>query len=105
MQRNVEDAIERFLRALSRKIDVKEVYLFGSHARGDWLKYSDIDLIVVSDDFRNMKFMGRLELVEEVQWNEKIRPHIEVIPLTPEEFEARTGALLGDASKYWKRIK
>ncbi len=84
-------------------ISIKEVYLFGSYARGDWLKESDLDLIVVSTDFRNMKFTERLDLVNEIAWRLRITPPLEVIPLTPEELR-RENVIISDAKKYWVKI-
>ena len=85
---------------------MREVYVFGSRVRGDWLKTSDIDVVIVSEDFRGMSFLERLDLVERVQWEEGISPHIEAIPLTPEELRERIerSAVLRDASRYWKRL-
>jgi len=106
MRQEAELAVRRLLEALSRRIRVEEAYVFGSSVRGDWLRSSDVDLVVVSRGFKEMSFMERLELVEEVQWKEKVRPHVEVIPLTPEELKEKVGssAVLIDASKYWRRI-
>ncbi len=84
-------------------ISIKEAYLFGSYARGDWLKESDLDLIVVSTDFRNMKFTERLDLVNEIAWRLRITPPLEVIPLTPEELR-RENVIISDAKKYWVKI-
>ena len=85
---------------------MREVYVFGSRVRGDWLKTSDIDVVIVSEDFRGMSFLERLDLVERVQWEEGISPHIEAIPLTPEELRERIehSVVLRDASRYWKRF-
>lgn len=94
------------LELLSTRIRIKEAYLFGSYARGTWLKTSDVDLVIVSEDFRGVPFLRRLDLINEVQWNARIRPYVEAIPLTPEEFEERLreSAVLRDASKYWVKV-
>ncbi len=100
--------VERLICALEKRgIRVREVYVFGSRVRGDWLKTSDIDIVIVSDGFRGLRFLDRLELIERVQWEEGITPHIEAIPLTPEELEERVerSAVLRDASRYWRRLK
>ncbi|MEM1930111.1 MAG: nucleotidyltransferase domain-containing protein [Thermofilaceae archaeon] len=91
---------------LSRRIRVREAYLFGSYAKGTWLKTSDVDLVIVSEDFRGMRFLDRLDLINELQWKAGIRPFVEAIPLTPEEFaeRLRESAVLRDASKYWIKI-
>ena len=71
MQRNlpkrVYEVSEKIKRALvKRGISVKEIYLFGSYAKGTFLKSSDIDLIVVSDDWKNFPFLKRLDVVNEI---------------------------------------
>ncbi|MEM0226912.1 MAG: nucleotidyltransferase domain-containing protein [Thermofilum sp.] len=108
-----ESSFEAALRAalsllelLSRRIRVREAYLFGSYAKGTWLKTSDVDLVIVSEDFRGMRFLDRLDLINELQWKAGIRPFVEAIPLTPEEFaeRLRESAVLRDASKYWIKI-
>lgn len=43
--------VSDFARALSRRIRVDRILLFGSHARGDAGPGSDIDLLVISPDF------------------------------------------------------
>jgi predicted nucleotidyltransferase len=44
------ETIERCLRAMTEAMPLREVYLFGSHARGDARPDSDVDLCVVSDE-------------------------------------------------------
>lgn len=53
-----------------------------------------------------MPYLKRLDLINEVQWKACIRPYVEVIALTPEEFSKKLqeSAVLRDASKYWVRI-
>lgn len=102
----VANAIQSFLELLSGRFRIKRAYLFGSYARGTWLKTSDVDLIVVSPDFRGIPYHKRLEIAYEIQWKAGIRPFIEVVPLTPEELERKLeeSAVIRDASKYWIRI-
>jgi predicted nucleotidyltransferase len=44
-------------------IQVTEIFLYGSHARGEATEGSDIDLIVVSPDFNKYCLRERLELL------------------------------------------
>ena len=99
--------VELFLEELSKRSRIERAYLFGSYAKGTWVKTSDVDLVVVSPDFRGMPFTERLDMVNELQWKLNIRPFIEVIPLTPEELEVklRESAVLRDASKYWIQVR
>ncbi len=101
-------ALKRFLEALEKRgIKIEKAFVFGSRVRGDWLEDSDIDLVIISEDFKKMKFLERLDLIEKVQWEENISPHIEALPYTKEEFEEKLkrSAVLRDASKYWVEIK
>ncbi|MCX8042481.1 MAG: nucleotidyltransferase domain-containing protein [Thermodesulfobacteriaceae bacterium] len=49
----VEERIREFLDKL-KNIEPELVILFGSRARGDYLKSSDYDLIIVSKHFSNL---------------------------------------------------
>ncbi|MEB3851474.1 MAG: nucleotidyltransferase domain-containing protein [Desulfurococcales archaeon] len=101
-------AAERLVEALERRgVRVEAAYLFGSRVRGDWLVSSDVDLVIVSPGFRGLRYLERLDLVERVQWEEGIAPHVEAVPLTPEELAERLrgSAVLRDASRYWVRVR
>jgi predicted nucleotidyltransferase len=106
VQEDIGEKIKLFLNELSKKIKIDEVYIFGSRVRGDWLKNSDIDLIIISEDFNEIPYIKRLDIMEKIQWEMKIRPHIEVIPLTRKEFneKIKTSAILMNASKYFKKF-
>ncbi|MCS7143454.1 MAG: nucleotidyltransferase domain-containing protein [Archaeoglobaceae archaeon] len=82
---------------------VSSIYLFGSYAKGDWLKTSDIDLAVVSDDFRSLKFLERLDIVNKIIWDKRIG-NVEILPLTREEVEKNESIVLRDAKKYWLKL-
>lgn len=106
--RNVVEAIRRLVKELSESegIAVERAYLFGSYAKGSWIKTSDVDLVIVSQDFEGMPFLKRLDVVNRAQWRAGIRPFIEAIPLTPNELKERAerSAVLRDASKYWIEV-
>ncbi|ADC66542.1 DNA polymerase beta domain protein region [Ferroglobus placidus DSM 10642] len=108
MQRNlpkrVIEVAEKLKEALyKRGIKISGIYLFGSYARGDYLKRSDIDLIVVSDDWEGVAFLKRLDIVNEIIWKEKLG-NVEVIPVTTEELKRKESIVLRDARKYWIRV-
>ena len=48
-----------FRKSLMKKVNVSEMILFGSRARGDYKEDSDFDLIIVSDDFEGKKSFHR----------------------------------------------
>lgn len=73
----------RFKERLSQRFRITQMILFGSRARGDHLKTSDVDLIVVSPDFAGIPFLQRIREVSEF-WDSDLA--LEVLPYTPEEF-------------------
>ncbi|MDQ6909833.1 MAG: nucleotidyltransferase domain-containing protein, partial [Actinomycetota bacterium] len=43
------DAARRYAKAVAAELPVSEVVVFGSYARGDFNTWSDIDVLVISD--------------------------------------------------------
>lgn len=80
--------LRRLVKAL-RELDPEvNVYLCGSYAGGDWLKDSDIDLIVVSKVFTGLDIGARFSLVKRL-----MDPglSLDLLAYTPSEFgEARS---------------
>lgn len=63
-EREIKEIIEKFKGKIAELgIRPKEIILFGSYADGTARDDSDIDLIVVSNDFKNMNVRERLELL------------------------------------------
>lgn len=60
MDRKAVASIKKFILKLKKDFSVKRVILFGSRAGEDYLKNSDIDLIIVSDDFKGMDMRERI---------------------------------------------
>jgi len=56
--------IKKYRQELAKlDIEVKQVILYGSYARGDFRRDSDIDLVVVSDNFKGKNLRERLEIL------------------------------------------
>lgn len=51
MDRETAEIARKFARRLMNNYTIKKIILFGSRARGDHLKMSDFDFIIVSPDF------------------------------------------------------
>nr|HID13828.1 nucleotidyltransferase domain-containing protein [Anaerolineae bacterium] len=51
--------MRRLLEAVGKEYRLEKAILFGSRARGDHLKHSDVDLLLVSDDFTGIPFPDR----------------------------------------------
>ena len=79
----VAENIRRFVDEVQHLYDVRAVYLFGSQVMGEQDKWSDIDLLVVSPDFRADRQESRLALMRIArQIDARIEPH----PMSPEDF-------------------
>ena len=42
-----EEVLQEMVHAIVREVDPERIYLFGSHARGEAARHSDVDLLVV----------------------------------------------------------
>jgi predicted nucleotidyltransferase len=81
-----KSVLTRFKKDMEKAgIKAEKIILFGSRARGDELKTSDYDIIVVSESFEGVPFPRRLMDIEE---NYSGNEPIEVLAYTPNEFES-----------------
>lgn len=76
-----------FLQQVRKKYNISLAIFFGSRARGEHLKESDYDIILVSEDFRDIFFSKRSALMYDFwqHWPIEIEP----LCYTPEEFEIK----------------
>lgn len=75
----------REIREYLQRVNVEEAILYGSYTRGDERRYSDADLILISPRFEGVRFLDRLPPLY-LEWR-LVRPPIEPLAYTPEEFE------------------
>jgi predicted nucleotidyltransferase len=75
-----------FVKKIKSKYSPLKVILFGSRARGDHLKTSDFDFIVVSSKFKQQPFIFRASNLYDY-WTASY--DIESLCYTPEEFERK----------------
>lgn len=80
------DKVRRFLDKVDQSYRLKRAILFGSRARGDYLKDSDIDLILVSEDFAPIPFPERASKL--YQYREGGLP-LEILCYTQKEFDTK----------------
>lgn len=106
--KKIKRIIKVYLKNLSQNIKVKGVFLFGSYATGKVHKDSDIDLIVVSHDFKKLPFMKRLILLSHTQGAAKITRSVpmDIFGYTPEEFEEidKESVVMREAKREGKMI-
>ena len=62
--RDITIIIEKYKNELRKLgINPQRTILYGSYAKGEHKEYSDIDVIVISDDFKDMNLRERLEIL------------------------------------------
>ena len=76
--------VQEFAEKLSRDFFVKKIIFFGSRAVGRARRDSDIDLIIVSDDFEGMDFFERVYKMYEY-WETSVP--VDFLCYTSKEFE------------------
>lgn len=83
-----------YVRRLARSIRIRQAILTGSWATGLYLEDSDVDLIIVSDDFSKMSLSERLispETVEEENSFRGVWLHCKRVSKPPTEEYVRKG--------------
>ena len=79
-------------------IKVKKIILYGSHAVEKTEEHSDIDLVVVSNDFKDIDLWERLCLLGRARIG--IKKPMEILGFTEEEFDSEnSGTFVGDEIK------
>ena len=95
-KRAVLDIIARFKQALeSGGISVDRMVLYGSWAEGKQHEGSDIDIVVISEDFRDKDFWQRINILTDAIFS--VFEPIEAVALTPEEWEKGDSSIVGYA--------
>jgi len=92
-----------YIKGFLKRVHAQEAFLFGSRVRGDNLLESDVDLIVVSEDFARVEFPHRLIFLHS-HWD--LPYFLEALAYTPEELSrlAKTRGVIAEALKSGIRI-
>ncbi|HSD57502.1 MAG TPA: nucleotidyltransferase domain-containing protein [Methanotrichaceae archaeon] len=95
----MKEHLRKFKRLVEKRFRLEKMILFGSRARDDWLYTSDVDLILVSENFQSMNFLQRMREIS-LLWDCDLL--LEPLCYTPEEFERKKGELgiVRNALKY-----
>jgi len=97
LHRIIED-VKLALEAMG--VRISRMVLFGSYARGEADEHSDIDIAVISDDFKDMNLLERLEFIGTALAKARIMEPVEVRAYTEEEFASKgKGTFVGDEVK------
>jgi len=86
-EKEVHDTIAQYRKKLeSMGIRPKKIILYGSHASGTAREHSDLDLVVVSDDLKDLDLWERLCLLGRARMG--ITKPMEILGFTEEEYES-----------------
>ncbi|MBI5233302.1 MAG: nucleotidyltransferase domain-containing protein [Deltaproteobacteria bacterium] len=78
--------LAHFKKALESKgIKIDRLILFGSYATGSYREGSDIDIVVISEDFIDKDYWERIDILTDAIY--VVFEPIEAIAMTPEEWE------------------
>jgi predicted nucleotidyltransferase len=90
VKRKVRAAVEFLDRCLRQAgVTPSKIILFGSQAKGKATGESDIDVVIISEDFRNKDILERAAMTKEAEIKtlKKFMIPLDILTLTPEENE------------------
>ncbi|MDD5615857.1 MAG: nucleotidyltransferase domain-containing protein [Candidatus Methanoperedens sp.] len=100
----LEEAIKFLGRCLKEKgLKVSKIILFGSQVKGKTTEESDVDILIISEDFSGKDIFERARLTKyaEIMTLKKFMMPLDIVTLTSEEFERGTSLVV----EYAKRGK
>lgn len=87
-KREITEKLKKFRNAIEENgIHVAKLIVYGSYATGNFHKYSDIDVAVISSDFGKDRFQEGVKLLEIAY---KIDPRIESVPISLKSYKEDT---------------
>ncbi len=83
MSKKTDKKVESFVKKIKNHFNIERIIFFGSRPKGIFKKNSDYDFILVSKDFKGMRFTDRMTKIYPY-WN--YSDSIDPFCYTPEEF-------------------
>lgn len=82
-------------------ISVEKIIIFGSYAKGKEKEDSDIDIIIVSKDFRGKDIFEIVNRTKDVHWKlvENVMKPFDIIYYSDEEWEKGNSLIINSAKK------
>lgn len=98
----VTEAIRFFEKCLTEKgLKVSKIILFGSQVKGKTSEGSDVDILIISEDFKGKDIFERARLTKdaEILTLKKFMMPLDIVTLTSEEFESNKSIVAEYARK------
>jgi hypothetical protein len=99
-----KEEVKNFLKKVKEKFETERIILFGSRAKGEYLKESDYDFLIISKKFEGIPFRERIIKVLDLT----SKPWLfDVLCYTPAEFEKKKKeiSIVREAVRKGKKIK
>lgn len=84
-KKQIEKSLTTFKSRVQQRFQHSKILLFGSFAKGKTNTYSDIDVLVVSPEFRKISQEKRLDVLYDL--TKGLRPDFHVFGYTPQELQ------------------
>ena len=81
------EVLGRCLEAFASSLPAREIYLFGSHLRGEANEHSDIDLCVVADGVTDQ--ISAAQVLRRATRDIRPKPPFTLIPISPERLREK----------------
>lgn len=103
---NPKQIIREYAKDLEKRFRINKVILFGSAVTHKFSKNNDLDIIVLSNDFKKISFLKRLELLSQARSGESREVPMDIIGYTPAEFNklSKESVVLKEAKQNGKVV-
>lgn len=95
------NVVKSYLKDLEQNLKINKAIVFGSAARNQMHRDSDIDLIILSSDFSQMNFIQRLTFLNSNRQGIARKVPMDILGYTQEEFDilSKESAVLAEAKE------
>ena len=85
--REAAQLIKDFLK--DRNITADEIVVFGSYAKGNYTRDSDLDMAIISRDFNEKDVFQRAEMLKGLKWAlvEKFELPFDIVPMSLKQWQ------------------
>lgn len=82
-------------------ICVEKIIIFGSYAKGEYKEDSDIDIIIISKDFRGKNIFEIINLTKDIHWKlvENVMKPFDIMYYSDEEWEKGNSLIINSAKR------
>ncbi len=81
--KKIQKQLSVFVKRVKEKYEPEKIILFGSYAKGDATKYSDVDLLIVARSFKGIDPYERFSKLYDL--GKDLNPDFNAFGFTPEE--------------------